>query len=90
MIDIHKHPIFTKHYHQRIASSSKLNKQFKERFDIFLNNQSYPLLHDHPLKGNKKGTRSFSINGDLRVIYQRIDEYSLILLDIGTHNQVYK
>jgi addiction module RelE/StbE family toxin len=90
MIEIHKHPIFTKHYLKRIVSSPKLHKQFKERFNLFLNNQSSPILHDHPLQGDKKGTRSFSISGNLRIIYQRIDENSIVLLDIGAHNQVYR
>lgn len=47
------------------------------------------LLNDHSLKGSKDGHRSFSITGDVRVIY-RETESAYIFKDVGTHNQVYK
>ena len=40
-------------------------------------------------EGAKSGSRSCSITGDIRVVYRKKDEKTVILLDIGTHNQVY-
>jgi len=79
---------FLKNYSKRIANNKKLNKQFQERLQLFLANQQSPLLRSHSLVGAKKKLHSFSITGDIRVIYYRQDE-EVFLLDIGTHNQVY-
>lgn len=37
-----------------------------------------------------KGKRAFSVTGDMRIIFEEFDDYVLvIMLDIGTHAQVY-
>jgi addiction module RelE/StbE family toxin len=47
-------------------------------------------LHDHPLKGKMAGLRAFSAAWDLRVIYREEGGFiTVILLDAGTHTQVY-
>ena len=80
---------FKKNYQKRIVRNNKLNKQFKKRLRLFLNTPNYPLLRDHALTGELSGFRSFSITGDVRLIYQ-ITKNSLIFYDIGTHNQLYR
>lgn len=40
------------------------------------------------LTGDLQGRRSFSVTGDIRVIYVELNE-KIILLDIGAHNQAY-
>ena len=90
MMTVHKHPTFTKHYRKRIFPSLKLKKQLEERIELFLINPKSPLLSDHPLKGDKTGKRAFSVTGDIRVIYAGSVDSEILLLDIGTHNQVYK
>lgn len=79
---------FIKHYKKRIAPNYSLIKKAKERTNLFINNQNNPILKDHPLKGKSKGFRAFSITGDIRVIYQIIENVAYFF-DIGTHNQVY-
>lgn len=46
-------------------------------------------LYDHPLHGDMQVLRSFSITGDIRLIYEET-EAAYILKDIGTHSQVYR
>jgi addiction module RelE/StbE family toxin len=47
-------------------------------------------LHDHALKGKMKKLRAFSAGWDLRVIYREEGGFiTIILLDVGTHSQVY-
>lgn len=84
-----RHKNFLRNYKKRIISNKKLNAQFKERFQLFLIDPNNPLLKDHQLIGRKQQYRSFSITGDIRVIYQFINEETILLYDIGTHNQVY-
>ncbi len=79
---------FLKNYKRRIANNSNLNKRFKERLELFLNDSKHPLLKDHKLIGARKELRSFSVTGDVRVIYLQNGE-TVYLIDIGTHNQVY-
>lgn len=81
---------FRKHFTQRIVNTPSLRKKFDARLILFLDNPKSPLLNDHALKGDQSGRRSFSITGDIRVIYRKINDTGVMLLDIGTHNQVYK
>ena len=80
---------FTKNYRQRLLSNIKLKKQFQSRLALFIKNPHHPLLRDHALTGDLVGFRSFSITGDFRLIYQ-VKKTTLILYDIGTHNQLYR
>ena len=80
--------IFKSHYSKRIKPNKNLDKRFEERFKLFLENQKNPLLRDHALGGKMKGFRSFSITGDIRVIYIFQNNVTYFV-DIGSHNQVY-
>ena len=86
---VRHHPRFDVHYKKRIAPLVGLNRKFKERMNLFLLNPQHPVLKDHPLKGSRNLFRAFSITGDLRVIYRRINKDEVILMDVGSHNQVY-
>lgn len=83
------HPRFAKSYKLRIKPNSKLVQQTYERINLFRINPSLPLLRDHGLTGTKKSLRSFSITGDIRIVYLPVSQDEIIFLDIGSHNQVY-
>lgn len=82
------HRNFEKSHKQRIAPNPKLVKRFGERYKLFLSGERGKPLDDHALSGSLQGRRAFSVAGDIRVIYIELEE-QIILLDIGTHNQVY-
>ncbi|MBI4023300.1 hypothetical protein HY375_04005 [Candidatus Berkelbacteria bacterium] len=86
---IERHRTFTKHYEERIAPNAKLAKQFDRRLRQFLGGRT-DLVKDHPLTEILKGKRSFSITGDIRVIYADSGLAYVFVYDIGTHNQVYR
>ena len=67
----------------------KIRIQFNSRVELFKKNPANPLLKNHTLHGDMSGLKAFSINGDYRVIYARINDDQIILLSIGSHNQVY-
>jgi addiction module RelE/StbE family toxin len=90
MLELEYHKQFLKNFKSRISHDKKLNIQFKKRLSVFLDNPKNILLKDHGLAGTKLGYRSFSINGDLRVIYTYQSLTKIVLVDIGSHNQVYK
>ena len=80
---------FKKNYKKRMLTNPALDKRFGERFRIFMEDSSKPLIKDHALSGKLTGLRAFSITGDIRVIYY-IKEETAYFIDIGTHNQVYR
>lgn len=80
---------FIKSYKKRIRSNLKLKKRFEERLEIFIEDQSSPVLKNHLLSGKMRNFRSFSVAGDMRVIYFQENDDSIIFIDVGSHNQVY-
>jgi addiction module RelE/StbE family toxin len=86
MIEYHR--IFLKHFENRLASNSSLVLKFKEKIKLLENDPNNPSLKSHNLSGSKKGFRSFSLTGDMRVVY-KIEGRTIRLYDVGTHNQVY-
>lgn len=86
---IELHPDFKKSYKKRISKNPKLVLKTAQRINLFQENSDEPILRDHQLKGSKNNLRAFSISGDIRIVYMKVSEEHIILLDIGTHNQVY-
>lgn len=80
---------FKKSFKKRILKNMPLIAQYKVRTALFIQNSSSPLLHTHILKGKLREYRSFSITGDVRVIYIQQNKTTILFVDIGTHAQVY-
>jgi len=82
-------------FHKSFEKSfKKLPRGLKDKvinaIALFAKNPQDKQLKNHPLKGNLCGKKSFSVTGDLRIIFEEIDNYVLvIMLDVGTRNQVY-
>lgn len=89
MITVELDRKFKKAFKKRINLNPTLVSRTNKRIDLFRQNPFYPILRNHPLTGGQNGLRAFSITGDIRIIYQPIDEQHVRLLDIGSHNQVY-
>lgn len=87
-MNIELHPHFKKSYQKRRANNPKLVQRFRDRVEVFKQEPHNAILKDHDLIGTKAGLRAFSISGDVRVIYEKIED-RIIFHDIGTHNQVY-
>ena len=79
---------FTKHLEKICRISKNIEKRIEERINLFVRDRDNSILQDHQLKGKKLNLRSFSVKGDLRIIYFE-DENYYYFEDIGTHNQVY-
>lgn len=82
-------------YHRRFERKlQNLPRPLREKVVVaiarFVQDPRDPTLHNHPLHGRLAALRAFSVGGDLRVIVQEFDNYTLVLfLDIGTHERVY-
>lgn len=83
------HASFEKAYKNRITLNRKLVSQTEQRIALFKSNPKNHILRDHALSGTKRGLRTFSITGDIRIVYLPISENEVIFIGIGTHNQIY-
>ena len=70
--------------------SKKLQLQAKLRIQLFLVDQYDVRLNNHFLHGDKKVFRSINISGDMRVIYEALENKSVRFLDIDTHSNLYR
>ena len=69
---------------------TKHQDKVNEILDQFLENPNDRTLRNHELKGKLNGKRAISVTGDLRIIFQEFEDYTVVLLsDVGTHSQVY-
>ncbi|MEK7597057.1 MAG: type II toxin-antitoxin system mRNA interferase toxin, RelE/StbE family [Patescibacteria group bacterium] len=80
---------FKKSFKKRFLHNKKLVKIISEKINQFSLNYKDPQLKTHSLTGSKKGFYSFSVTGDIRIIFYINQKREGILIDIGTHNQVY-
>lgn len=86
MIDI----LTTKNYNKSFKKKDKLvqNKAI-ERIKLFRRDPFNVLLNNHALTGEHKNERSFNVTGDYRIIFYNVNEDTVVLLDIGTHTELY-
>jgi addiction module RelE/StbE family toxin len=66
----------------------KIRKAFHARKDLFVTDITSPLLNIHPLHGEYAGCKSFSITGNVRVVYEEY-QGGCELVRIGTHSELY-
>ena len=84
---IQLHKTFRKQY-AKLTKAQK--RKFKERRNVFLQDEFNPILNNHALKGKYKGYRSINITGDIRVIYINNSEENVVFVKIGSHSRLYR
>lgn len=85
-----KHIAFHKHFVKEIRKCSpKVKKMFQRRRDMFLYDDTNPLLNIHELHGKYKGYKSFNVSADLRVIYKELGKDTYLFVTIGSHSELY-
>ena len=81
---------FHKTFAKQIGKHSpKVQTAFQKRLALFLNNPFHKFLSNHALTGRWAGYRSINISGDLRAIYELLDEETAFFVAFGTHSQLY-
>ncbi|MBF0593325.1 MAG: type II toxin-antitoxin system YafQ family toxin [Nitrospirae bacterium] len=72
-----------------IEKNPALKELLRNVFHTLQRDAFDPSLKTHTLSGKLKGRYSCYFNNEIRVIF-KITDYSVSLLDIGTHDEVYK
>jgi mRNA-degrading endonuclease YafQ of YafQ-DinJ toxin-antitoxin module len=81
---------FKKSFKKRILSK-KVENEFWQCVEIFIENPFNAALKTHKLKRKLKELWSFSIEYDLRVVFYftKSKPIKAVFVDIGTHDEVY-
>ena len=69
----------------------KVQKAFRNRFEVFLRDKFNPILNNHKLVGKYGGYRSINVTGDWRAIFREFEKGKIVYFDVlGTHGNLYK
>ena len=82
-IELHKS--FLKSY---VRQQIKIQGKFKEKRNLFIENMFHPILNNHSLNGKYVGCRS--ITGDIRAIFYKKLNDTVIFIAIGSHSELYE
>ena len=87
--------IFTDSYKKRAKRFAKHHPELKEPYRktllLLAHNPYHPSLRIHPLKGNLSALHSISINLSYRITLEMIiTDKEIILVNVGSHNDVYQ
>ncbi|MEO7364601.1 MAG: hypothetical protein ABIV43_03815 [Candidatus Saccharimonadales bacterium] len=70
--------------------SPKTKQKMVERMAIFVKDPTNSQLRSHSLYTPYKGSCSIDISGDVRAIYELVDNETALFTHIGTHSQLYR
>jgi addiction module RelE/StbE family toxin len=84
---IYFHRTFRKKYSKLKIKQKNIAEK---RLSIFKKDEFNFILNNHSLLGKYRNYRSINISGNIRAIYKKIDEDSIIFTEIGTHSELYK
>lgn len=80
---------FKRAYKKKIKNNNEYKKKFWESLRLFVTDPFNPLLKTHKLSGKLKGLWVFSCLYDCRIIFKFIKKEEVLLIDIGSHDEVY-
>ena len=66
-----------------------VQEKFEVRLSLYTQNTHHPLLDNHALNGEWDGCRSINITGDVRLVFEEVNENHIELVAIGTHSELY-
>jgi len=80
---------FKRAFKKHVEGRQPLEEKFWKRLEIFRENPLDARLRTHKLSGDLQEYWSFSIEYDVRVVFQFAAKKCAVFLDIGTHDEVY-
>ena len=89
MINLIWDPGFKRIYKKKVKNNSELKKKFWDAIKLFTEDHFNPQLRTHKLTGKLSGLWAFSVSYDCRVIFKFIKGDEVLLIDIGSHDEVY-
>ena len=87
IVHIETHARFDKRYRKLLK---RIKESAKEKEKIFRIDPFHPSLNAHKLHGEEKDAWAFSIDQKYRIKFLFLNDNSVLFLDIGTHDNVYR
>lgn len=87
MIDIQYAPNFIRMYK---GLDSRLKDEIKDKINLFKNSKNHDILKVHKLNGNLKKSYSFSVNYQIRIVFEYENKNTVNLLYVGGHDELYR
>ena len=81
-----KYRLFEKSF-KKVPAEIKV--KFNEQIKIFYDNINDMRLDNHALHGKWTGHRSIKLTSDWRIIFKEVSQDVFVLVNIGTHSQLY-
>ncbi len=87
-------PSFRRAYKQHARKHPQLYEKITNTLRLLMTDTANPLLRTHKLHGELEGLFACSVEYDLRIVFDivenpRTKEKEVLLIDIGTHEEVY-
>lgn len=79
---------FKRAYRKHVIGTSD-ESLFERRIGLFIEEPFGASLFAHKLSGKLEGLWAFTISYDCRVIFKFLSESEVLLIDIGSHDEVY-
>jgi addiction module RelE/StbE family toxin len=91
MYNLKWHLSFQKAYERRVKNNLIAQSKIKDTLSILVENPFDNRLKTHKLHGILKGLYACAVDYDLRLVFtiDRDESDTIILIDIGTHDEVY-
>ena len=80
---------FKRVYRKKIKNDGELKNRFWKTLEFFSKNPFNPVLKTHKLTGKLQGLWAFSVSFNCRVIFKFLSDNKVLLIDIGSHEEVY-
>jgi len=89
MIEVAFSSSFKRVFKKKIKRNKELEEIFWKKLEKFIKDPFTKELKTHKLTGRLQGLWSFSLEYDLRVIFFFAEDNKVVLVDIGSHEEVY-
>ncbi|BAY90469.1 MULTISPECIES: type II toxin-antitoxin system RelE/ParE family toxin [unclassified Tolypothrix] len=85
---------FKRAFKRLVRRQPELQERIQERLALLTIDPFDPLLQTHKLKGKLSGAWACSVEYDCRIVFNFVEnpesgEEEILLIDIGTHDEVY-
>lgn len=77
---------YSSHFKKSLSKYRSHQLLIQKKLELFFDDPLTPSLRTHKLTGNLDGYYSFSINYQLRIIFEWTNHQTVGLIDIGTHD----
>jgi addiction module RelE/StbE family toxin len=80
---------FKRNLKKYISKHPEMEDKIKDKLKLFTENPYAPELRNHKLSGQLKDLRAIVIDYDCRIVFRFVEKNSVLLISIGTHDEVY-